>query len=232
MMRRRTLLLPVTVGLAAAVVTLALPGVTYALWHTEIVDTATIRDAAVLFAVDGEHASSAAPAVDVPIGKSDLRSLLTERRLAKPIEVVALSQGNRGLRYSVELPAVPAAPGDTILGAAELGVFRVADAAACTVDLDIPASAPSTSTPVPATYSDSAVPEIEHWCLRADLGVLPDEGRFTSTTTITGAHALGELVEEVEWDFAILTRLDAADEPPYEVTFTYETFRTGGDDAR
>lgn len=220
--RKRAILTFAGVTALAALVTAAVPGATYALWHDELETTGVIADAATIFEVDGTAATSAAPSVGVPLGPEEAQILLDEHDLAVAVEVRALSQGNRGLRYTVDLDA---AEPDSIFASAQVAVFPVPDAAACTTAAALPESTPTSSTPVPAGYSDSAVPEVEFWCVRAHLDKLPDEGKFQSWVTITGTSAFGEVSELIFWNFTVLTAFRAAAEPEREVTFTYETFR-------
>ncbi len=220
--RSRSILTFVGVTALSALVAAALPGATYALWHAELETTGVITDAATIFSVNGSEASSADPTVGVPLGPAEAQILLDDLELAIPVEVRALSQGNRGLRYTVDLP--PAADGSLFAGA-DVAVFPVPDAEACTVATALPDSPPTSATPVPAEYSDADVPEIEFWCVRAHLDEIPDEGPFQTSTTITGTHALGEISDVTVWSFDVLTAFRAAAEPMREVAFTYETFR-------
>lgn len=225
--RRDIVLMVAAATLGAALVALAATGVTSALWRTELTTHGAVPDAAVLFSVNGDDASSADPTATVTLGSTEMQSLLDTRSLAVPIEVEALSQGNRGLRYTVELPATAETD---ILHWAEVSLFPVDGPAACTVDAVAPSELPPlTSTPVSATYSDATAPTIEHWCLRADLDALPDEGVFTTTTTVTGTHALGEIVETVPTQIDVTTAFTVADEPTHRISFRYETFRAGDD---
>lgn len=210
------------VAALAALVAAAVPGATYALWHAELETTGVLTDAATIFSVNGTDASSASPAVGVPLGPEEAQVLLDERDLAIPVEVSALSQGNRGLRYTVSLAPATA---DSVFASAQVAIVPVDDAASCTTDLALPESAPTDSTPVPAGYSDTDEPAVENWCVRAHLDGLPDEGAYQSSTTITGTHALGEISDETVWNFDVLTAFTAAAEPVREVVFTYETFR-------
>lgn len=225
--RRDILLMTAAATLGTALVALAAAGVTSALWRTELTTHGAVPDAAVLFSVNGDDASAADPTATVTLGSTEMQSLLDTRSLAVPIEVEALSQGNRGLRYTVELPT--SAETD-ILHWADLSIFPVDGPTACTIETEAPSELPPlTSTPVAPTYSDATTPTIEHWCLRADLGTLPDEGVFTTTTTITGTHALGDIVETVPAQIDVTTAFTVADEPAHCLSFTYETFRAGDD---
>ncbi|RZI92446.1 MAG: hypothetical protein EOO67_08610 [Microbacterium sp.] len=220
--RMRSAMTFVGVAALSALVASALPGATYALWSAEMETTGVLTDAATVFAVNGAEASSADPTVGIPLGPVEAQTLLDDLELAIPVEVRALSQGNRGLRYTVSVP--PAADG-SLFAAADLAVFPVSDAAECTVAAALPDSPSTSATPVPAGYSDSDVAEVEFWCVRAHLDEIPDEGEFQTSTTITGTHALGELSDVTVWGFDVLTAFRAAAEPTREIAFTYETFR-------
>lgn len=222
--RRRNLLATAATTVGAGLVAVAVVGVTSALWRTELTSDAALQDAAVLFAVNGEEASASDPTVGVDLGSAEIQALLDDGAIAVPIEVQALSQGNRGLRYSV---AVPTTDEGNILHWADLAVFPVDGMNACTVDAAAPLVPPTTSTPVSADYSDETTPATEYWCFRADLRQLPDVGEFTTTATVTGAHALGEIVETPSTQIDVTTAFTAANEPTHRVTFTYETFRAG-----
>lgn len=224
--RRRTAIATTAGALGAALVAVAVTGATSALWRTELTAQAALPDAAVLFTVNGEDATASVPTVAVTLGTAETQALLDEGRIALPIEVESLSQGNRGLRYSITLPTTQESD---ILHWADVTVFPVTAQAQCTVDTEAPILPPSTSTPVPATYSDGTTPVTEHWCLQAELGQLPDVGVYTSTATITGTHALGEIVATQPWNIDVATAFTAANEPTHRIEFTYETFRDGAE---
>ncbi|WP_336662796.1 hypothetical protein [Leucobacter sp. USHLN154] len=224
--RGRMILILLGAALSAVLIAVAVAGATSALWRTELSTHAALPDAAVLFDVNGESSSASDPTVTYAIGSDDMQALMDDGSIAIPIEVKSLSQGNRGLRYTVTPPATTETD---IMHWADTTVFPVTSEGSCTVDTDVPTDPPLTSTPVPATYSDTTTPTTEYWCLHAKLGHLPDAGRYTSTATITGTHALGEIVKESLWDLEVTTAFTVADEPEHEVAFTYETFRAGAE---
>lgn len=221
--RRSSVFLLAIAILGLVLMILDIPGVTNASWRSELTTQGAIADAAVLFEVNGQHATATEPTVGVDLGPAEAQALLDEGKLAIPVEVKSLSQGNPGLRYEVELPDTDE---NSILHRTNKGIFPVSDPGECTVDTAIPTGHQQSSVPVPATYSDSTIPVIEFWCLRADLSSLHDLGTFTSQTTISAEHSLGETFRNVEWEIDVRTPLTAQNEPKQSVKFTYETFRS------
>lgn len=213
----------ISVGLVAACA-LTLVGVTAALWRTDLSTTAAIRDASVLFAVNGEVASAQNPSIDIELGPDEAQTLVNDGHLAIPVEVEALAQGNRGLSYSIDLPDIRE---DSIFYTSSLGLVQVESADECTVDTALGEYTDRTSTPVPAVYSDSETSTSEFWCFRADFTVHPDAGVYTSTGTIIGTHAFGEITYTKDWSIVVLSGVDPEHEPTQAVTFSYETISAG-----
>lgn len=215
----------IAAGLAAAC-TVTLVGVTTALWRSDLETSAEVRDGAVLFSVNGVRATAAHPQVDLEIGTAEAQQLAETGALALPIEVQALSQGNRGLDYVSSLTAIDE---DSMFYYSVLGITEVESAAACTAEVPVGSHNPGTLSVemIPATYSDTEVPDTQYYCLRADLTPNADAGTYTSTATITGTHAFGVLTHETDWEIDVLSTVTPENQPNHVLTFEYRTTRAG-----
>jgi hypothetical protein len=210
----------VALGLAGA-------GTASALWSDHEQVAGQIGTGAVSFAAGratGGGALTTATGPDdvlaVTLGRAEAEALVSRGRLAVPLRVDSLAQGNLGLRYTVELPARDAG---TILGAADLVLVPVASPAACTPRETLPAAVATTSTPVPATYSAATTPTTQYWCLLGRLAEPPVVGSYTNTGTVRASSAYGSVTASDTWTADVQAR--PADEPSVEIRFTHETFR-------
>ena len=226
----------------AAVVTLAaltgavlgVGGTTLALWSDDIEVTGTVGSGYQSFAVGppGATTPSSDGSAEVTFGPTEAERLLRTGEVAVPMQVDSVSQGNKGLRYEVHLPADW---GDGVLAAApEVHLFRVPDAAACTIAAlpgdGLPDDTDRRSTPVTADYSTTTAPVTEYWCLYATLAGPPRLGEYENTATVSAASPSGAVVSaEDSWDAVVLADLDPADEPAHTITFSSTTFRPGED---
>ncbi|WP_147915468.1 hypothetical protein [Ruania zhangjianzhongii] len=187
-------------------------------------NASTVADSA-MTAVSDAVAPPTGETAAVTIGTADAQMLLEDHELAVPLRTDSLSQGNKGLHYTLAEPDW----GDGIFGAADVFLFPVATAADCTVD-NAPADPPAelSSTPVAADYSDATTPTTEYWCLVAALGALPDEGDYTNEVTATGTDPSDTEVSDTDtWSADVTSAMDPADEPDHEIAVTYQTFRPG-----
>lgn len=217
------------IGLAATIgLALGVGGVTAAYWNDEVSFAGEISSGYEYFAagrVDATAPADSAHTASVTIGAAEAAVLVDESSIAIPMQTDSLSQGNKGLRYTV---SPPTSWGSGIFGAADVSVFPVNAAADCTVDAAVPASPSLTSTPVTADYSTSTTPATEYWCLLATLDGLPDEGAYKNTATATAKDPSQRDVSATDaWNAVVTSALDPADEPNHTISFTYETFRPG-----
>lgn len=223
---------------AVAGLALGLGGASLALWQDAAPATGSVSSGHEYFAAGLAGATTpvsdpATPAtgdsVAVSVGADQAATLRDEGELAVVFQTDSLSQGNKGLQYTL---APPADWGDGIFGAAEVSLYWVASADQCAIGTD-PATPPShvnghSSTPVSADYSDTTTPTTEYWCLVATLGALPDEGEYTNEVTATGTDPSGTDVSDTDtWSADVTSAMDPADEADHEITFTYTTFRPG-----
>lgn len=159
----------------------------------------------------------------VTIGKDDAAKLLDDKSIAIPLQTDSLSQGNKGLRYTVDEPEWSG-----IFDAADVSVFRIATATECTV-----ANAPSTpegltSTPVSAAYSNSTTNTVEFWCVAARLPNNGTVGAYKNTATVTAEDPAKVTVDDDDsWNAKVDLGLDPKAEADHLIGFTYETFRPG-----
>lgn len=153
--------------------------------------------------------------------------LLQHGAIAIPIQVDTVSQGNKGLQYTLTEPDW----GDHILGQSEITVFWVEGAEACEPGAT-PGATPDhvdghTSAPITAAYTDSDM-STEYWCLQAALGELDDEGTYTNIAEVTATDPSGAPVEaDDDWSATVTTGLAPEDEESRTIKFTYTTFRPG-----
>src|SRR5699024_7076033 len=167
--------------------------------------------------------------VTVSVGSTQAETLLENGELALVLQTDSLSQGNKGLHYTV---TEPEEWGAGIFGAAQVSLYCEAAPDECDPVLD-PGTPPATvdgleSTPVSADYSDTTATTTEYWCLVATLDSLPDEGSYTNEVTATGTDPTGTTVDDTDsWSAEVTSALDPADEDDHEITFTYQTFRPG-----
>lgn len=225
---------------AAAVTGLALGlgGASLALWQDAVPFAGSISSGYEYFAagLEGETTAVSDPvapptgdSVAVSVGTDQAATLVAAGELAVVLQTDSLSQGNKGLQYTL---APPADWGDGLFGAADVSIYWVSSPDQCEVGTD-PATPPShvdghTSTSVAADYSDAATPTTEYWCLVATLDALPDDGSYTNEVTATGTDPSDTEVSDTDsWSADVTSAMDPADEPDHEITFTYTTFRPG-----
>lgn len=206
-------------------------GASFALWSDAVDVGGSVGSGYELFAVGAPGATAPAPSgtATFTVGAEAATTLVRDGEVALPVQVDSVSQGNKGLRYTV---TPPTGWGDGVLGTADVHVFPVPAADRCSVDVLSPGdpfpSGPYDSTPVPATYSTATAPTVEYWCVYAAYDGPPLLGEYENTATVTATSPAGEQVEDADtWHAAVVADLDPAAEPDHEVTFTYTTFRPG-----
>lgn len=227
------------VGIAAVTgLALGLGGASLALWQDSVPFTGSIASGHEYFAagLEGETTAASDPvapptgdSVTVSVGAVQAATLVADGELAVVLQTDSLSQGNKGLQYTL---APPADWGDGIFGAADVSIYWVASPDQCEAGTD-PATPPEhvtghTSTPVTADYSDAKTPTTEYWCLVATLAQLPDAGSYTNEVTASGTDPSDTEVSDTDtWSADVTSALDPTGEPDHDLTFTYTTFRPG-----
>lgn len=224
-------------GVAVLVAAAALSGTgaTFALWREEARGTVRMPVGVTVFGAGApatpgslaQYATSEDDELVVTFGPAQaatLRGGSSGGSVAVPFQVDALSQGHRGLAYTVTADVEGG-----VFGSSQWSLHRVASAAACTpTSTGTPVTG---STPVAATYSSSTTLVTEYWCLVARY--VPVTGSHTNTATVTGdavlpgAGARPRITASDTWGATVREDLDPADEPTHSLTFAFSTFRPG-----
>jgi hypothetical protein len=245
------------VGVTALAFALGIGGGTaLALWVDDEQLTASVGTGMVGLAVekagsgDAQVADGPGSRPGVALGPAEAQRLLAGGEVAVGIRVDARADGNKGLRYALELPALD---GASLLGNSTVRVFRLAPDATCG-----PAAEPLLGTPVatftPAdpdgdgTYEAGTAPgwdgtelvsvpvaadydapwtATEHWCVVAELGDMPDEGAYTNTATVAVEVDGVTYTDRDSWYTDVTTAADPASEPAHTIRFSHTTFRPG-----
>lgn len=195
---------------------------TYALWgDSENLEFEVQRGVESFAAGPVNHTVEATDGtVDVTVGAPEAAQLVEAGGIAIALQTDSVSQGNRGLSYTISEPDW----GDRIFGSAQTALFPIDSAGACAVE-NAPATASELhSTPISAEHSDSTEPTIEYWCFVAELDSPPVEGTYSSTASVT-AESTDDVTVEASDDWEADVTMDPADEPDHAITFSYETFR-------
>ncbi|MBO0899656.1 hypothetical protein J1G42_06740 [Cellulomonas sp. zg-ZUI222] len=235
-LRGRLVSLPTAGVLALTVALAALVGVvgggTLALWRDVETVTAGMPAGVVVFGVGtpgepgalADYATGPGDTVELTFGPAQAATLLATGSVAVPVQVDALSQGHRGLRYTV----TPHITGG-ILGESDVRLVKVAGPAACTPTVAGPEA--GASTPVPADYSDTRRLTSEYWCLVAAFD--PVQGTYDSTASVdagvatSGGSTSQRVTVEDRWSASVGKARVPADEPTHRLTFAFTTFRPG-----
>src|SRR5699024_3415690 len=128
-----------------------------------------------LTTASGDAAPPEADAVPVTVGAQEARTLAEDGELALVFQTESLSQGNKGLQYTL---APPEDWGEGYFGAADVHLYWVDEPGQCAVGGQEPALPDDghvspgedggfTSRPVSAAYSDTETPVTEYCCLVA-----------------------------------------------------------------
>lgn len=202
-------------------------GTTWALWSDDASISGEIGTGYEYFAAGLAGATTAA--VDheatVTIGSDAAQTLLTDHEVAIPLQTDSLSQGNKGLHYTITQPDWNTG----IFGASTVGIFPIDSAAGCAVE-NKPAEYDRdlASTPVTSDYSTSTTNTVELWCLVAELDKDGISGEYTNTATVRANDPDDVVVTDTdEWNADVRLGLDPDDEPDHDIIFTYSTFRPG-----
>jgi hypothetical protein len=240
---------------ALAVVLGAGTGTALALWDDTEQFSAEIGSGMVGFAVGSPGAANPTVAtgpadeLGIPLGPGEAATLLGTGTVAVGIQVDARADGNKGLRYALDLPDLPAG---SIFGSSTVQVYRVDAAADCSAEgaqargdlvaTYTPADPDgdgtyetgtagwdtrrATSAAVAADY-DEAWTATQYWCVVATLGDLPDEGAYANTATVAVEVDGDTYTDEDTWRADVTTAADPADEPTHTIDFTHTTTRPG-----
>lgn len=206
---------------------LGMGGTTLALWQDQAGFSVSARSGYEYFAAGapGQTQPATDGSVTFTVGAEHAARLQADRQIVIPLETQSISQGNKGLRYTITEPNW----GDHFFGAATTMLYQVPSADACTVDHAPASSGEPRSTPVSAEYSDTDEPVVETWCLVATINNLPDEGTYSNSVTATAQDPAGTAVEATAtWHAEVTSSMNPDDEPDHVITFEYETFRPGG----
>jgi len=223
-LRRRPALLAGTAVVAG--VALGMGGGTFALWQDSTGFTLSAHTGYEYFAAGAPGATQPATdgSVEFAVDPNQAKKLRDDGEVAVTIQTESVSQGNKGLRYTIAEPDW----GDHIFGAASTTLFQVATPQDCAVANTPEASDEPASTPVEPEYSTTDEPVVETWCLVATLDELPDEGPYLNSVTATAEDSVDVSVEATDsWHAEVTSSMDPADEPRHLITFEYETFRPG-----
>src|SRR5699024_8917295 len=235
------------IGVAGvAGVAMGLGATSLALWNDDVSFTGSISSGYEYFAAglaggdlttaSSETAPPEGDSVTVTVGAEEAQILAETGELAVVVQTESLSQGNKGLQYTL---APPQHWGEDYFGASDVHLYWVDEPGQCTVGGPEPALPADghvtagedggfTSTPVLADYTDTEAPVTEYWCLTATLGDLPDEGDYTNEATVSAQDpAGGEVTDTDSWSAAVTTAMDPAEETDHPITFSYNTFRPG-----
>ncbi|GIG38995.1 SipW-dependent-type signal peptide-containing protein [Cellulomonas phragmiteti] len=218
-----------TVG--AALVLGVVGGGTLALWRDTETVTARMPVGVVVFGVGApapagtlaDYATSPTDTVDFTFGAAAAATLYTTGAVAIPFQVDALAQGHRGLTYTVTRTIAPGG----VFADSTVRLVRVASPAACTTS----AAGPDTtsSTPVAATYSDTRVLTVEHWCLVATFERM--KGTYGNTASVdAGVSTSGGLTaqratDQDSWSAQVRKTFVPANEPQHRLTLSFTTTR-------
>lgn len=235
------------VGVAGvAGIALGLSATSLALWNDEVTFTGSISSGYEYFAAgpaggtltpaSQQEAPPTGDSVTATVGATEAQKLAEDGQVSVAFQVDSLSQGNKGLAYTV---APPSDWGDGYFAASDVHIYWVEEPSQCAVGAEHPAL-PSdghvsdngdgsfTSVPVSAAYSTTTTPTTEYWCLTATLGDLPDEGQYQNTATATATGPAGnEVSDQDSWSAHVTTAHAPQDENDHPITFTYNTFRPG-----
>lgn len=158
--------------------------------------------------------------VTVTIGSDHAQELVDDGSIAIPLRTDSISQGNKGLTYTITQPNW----GDGVFGNSKPFIFSVEKARDCAVDR-APSSPPGdlTSTPVDASYSGGSEATTEYWCLVAEFD-RPKTGEYSNEATVETDQGASD---SDTWSADVTSGLDPADESDHPITFHYDTFRPG-----
>jgi hypothetical protein len=166
------------------------------------------------------YAASEADRLVVPFGPAQAKVLHDAGAVSFAVQVDSLSQGHRGLTYTV----TPAVAGG-LFGASTWTLTKVASPAVCTTST--PGSAQRTSIPWTGTYNEATQPLSEYWCIVAKWAQIA--GTHSNKVTASGTPDLPGTPAPVTatdtWSATATNDLDPTVEPTHTLTFNFRTFR-------
>jgi len=236
-LRERLVGLPTVVVLVLTVAVAGLVGAagggTLALWRDVEQVTASMPAGVVVFGAGApapagplaDYATGPDDTVEFRFGPGAAETLYTTGSVFIPIQVDALAQGHRGLRYTVSRQIAPGGVfADSVLRLVK--VPRMADCRAGVVGEETTGSAPVT-----ADYSTTTALTTEYWCLAAAFqpmkGTYDNQASVTAGVTTSSGAAAGTVSDQDGWSAQVRKTFVPANEGTHRVTFSFTTFRAG-----
>lgn len=222
----------------AAVLGLALGAAgtaTFALWSDQNTLTGSVQTGYEYFAAGLADTTLQTPSptqphtVNIPSGweVDAATELMQNQSVAVVFETQSLSQGNKGLSYTVNEPADW---GDGIFADADVFLYWVPTPADCDVAVAKPAT-PDTvegfnSQPVSSEYSEDTAVVTEYWCLLATYIPPTAAGHYNNTATVTGRGVNDEVLTDTDqWWVDLSKTYDPTVQIELPMSFTYSTDR-------
>jgi hypothetical protein len=147
----------------------------------------------------------------LPLGPAEAAQLIASPAgAAWNFDVVTTASGNAGLEYSIEVPQFASG---TVFGAADISVFQVSDAAACSASAVADSNVNSGAIQGISPEYEGLKKKTDHWCVVAvaDMAKMT-LGPYANTATVTGLGPDGtQVTDEDTWEADLLP--DPADEP-------------------
>lgn len=236
--RERLVRLPTVVVLALVVAGSALTGVvgggTMARWRDVERVGASMSAGVVVFGVGaprpagtagGDYATGPGDPVEFSFGPAEAQELFADGAIYLPIQVDGLSQGHRGLRYTVSRTIAP----NGVFADAAVQLLKVPSAEDCREG--VVGQAVTASTLVPATYTATTDLTSEFWCLAATFspvvtGSHSSEASVSADVVREDGTVAGSAGDTAGWGAEILRKYVPAAEGTHKVTFTFSTFRS------
>jgi hypothetical protein len=200
-------------------------GTAMALWRDSASTSARMPVSVAVFGAGApggvKYAASESDKLVFEFGRAQAQALHDAGAVAFAVQVDSLSQGHRGLTYTV----TPAVSGG-LFGASTWSLTKVASAAACTTSTMGPAQ--GSSTPWPGTYNEATAPLAEYWCIVAKWAKIT--GTHSNKVTASGTPDLpgtpgGPVTATDTWGATVSNDIDPTVEPTHTLTFDFRTFR-------
>lgn len=194
---------------------------TFALWSDETQTTQQVLTAAkVQLSING--------APDWTMPAAVLESITPDTPQAIPLTITGVSEGNRGLKYSMQAPTITGVTGLTgVLHSTVTTEATAADCSAAAVTTGVTLyDGPFAGTSVAMREIVDALPTTttgeEVLCLRLSLPT--DYGDYVNTATVTAESSSGQVTATTEWHgVAAPSAADRAASVMFE--FTKQSFR-------
>lgn len=160
--------------------------------------------------------------VTFPFGPEQAATLYNDNdddggAIAIPLQVDSLAQGNRGLRYELDLDV-----DGGVFGASQLETYKVMNETVCTPDLV--AEETHEHTPWTSDYSATTTPQSDSWCVIARYW--PTRWQHENTATVTAPSPVGgaDVTDSDTWSAEAEITHDPADEPAHSIDVDFQTF--------